>query len=46
MYYIINPLYLLENKLSIPHPESLTRTNIHIHKLNIERPMIKYHLDR
>jgi len=45
-YNSINPLYLLENKLSIPHPENLTRTNIYMHKLNIERPMIKYHLHR
>lgn len=45
-YNYINPIYLLENKLSIPHPENLTRANIHMHKLNIERPLIKYHLDK
>jgi hypothetical protein len=45
-YNSINPIKILENRLSIPHPENLTCANIYIHKLKIERPMIKYHLDR
>ncbi len=45
-YNSIDPVYLLENKLSIPHPESLNYANVHLHKLNIERPIIKYYLHR
>ena len=45
-YNSINPVYLLEEKLSIPHPESLTFANIHVNKLNIERVNIIYHLER
>jgi len=45
-YNSINPVYLLENGLSIPHPENLNTANIRYHKLNIKRPLIEYHLDR
>jgi hypothetical protein len=43
-YNSINPLDLLEKKLSIPHPESLTYANIIFHNLQIERVNIKYNL--
>jgi hypothetical protein len=45
-YNSINPVQLLQNKLSIPHPESLTYANLKFHKLQIERVNIQYHLDR
>jgi len=45
-YNSINAVDLLERKLSIPHPESLNYANIHFHKLNIIRPLIKYHRER
>jgi hypothetical protein len=45
-YSSINPDYLLEKKLSIPHPESLNSANIELYKLNIERVDINYYLDR
>ena len=45
-YNSINPVDLLEKKLSIPHPESLNYANIQFYKLQIERVDIKYHLDR
>ena len=45
-YNYINPIYLLDNKLSIPHPESLTYANILFNKLNIKRVSCQYYLDR
>ena len=45
-YNSINPVDLLEKKLSIPHPESINCANIKFHKLNIKRPNIEYKLDR
>lgn len=45
-YNAINPVELLENKLSIPHPESLNYMNICYYKLNIVRPNIQHYLDR
>jgi len=42
-YNSINPVDLLEKKLSIPHPESLNYANIRYHKLKIERPRIEYY---
>jgi hypothetical protein len=45
-YNSIDPIVLLEKKLSIPHPESLNYANIHQHKMKIERPRIEYYLDR
>jgi len=45
-YNSINPIYLLEQKLSIPHPESLNFANIHFNKLKIERVNIDYNLVR
>ena len=45
-YNSINPLYLLENRLSIPHPENLNTINIHYHNLNVKRPNIIYVLDK
>ena len=45
-YNYINPLYLLNKRLSIPHPESLNYANIKLHKLNIKRPSINYYLDK
>jgi len=43
-YNSINPVDLLEKKLSIPHPESLNLANILFNKLEIQRPSIKYSL--
>jgi hypothetical protein len=45
-YNSINPIELLEKKLSVPHPESLNCANIHFYNLQIERPHIQYYLDR
>jgi len=45
-YNSINPVDLLEKKLSIPHPETLNLANILFHNLNIERPCIEYYLER
>jgi len=45
-YNSINIIDLLEKKLSIPHPESLNYANIQLHKFKIERPHVKYHLDK
>ena len=45
-YNSINPVDLLEKKLSIPHPESLNCANIILHKLQIKRVDIKYNLDK
>jgi hypothetical protein len=45
-YNSINPVDLLEQKLSITHPESLNFANIHFHKLNIERVPIEHYIDR
>ena len=45
-YSSINPVDLLEKKLSRPHPESLNSANLKLYKLNIVRPCIKYNLDR
>ena len=45
-YNSINPLYLLEKNLSIPHPESLNYANIIFHKLYVERIDINYILDK
>ena len=41
-YNSIDPVYLLENNLSIPHPETLTRANIRLHNLAVKRPLIHY----
>jgi hypothetical protein len=45
-YNSINPVDLLEKKLSIPHPESLNYANIVYHNLKIERQHIEYYLHR
>lgn len=45
-YNSINAIDLLEQALSIPHPESLTYANIHFYKLKIERVNIQYDLDK
>jgi len=37
-----NILYLLDNHLSIPHPESLNYAHLKYHKLNVERINLKY----
>jgi hypothetical protein len=44
-YNSINPVDLLDKKLSIPHPESLVYANIHYHKLNVVRTNLDYCLD-
>jgi len=36
-YNCIDVLYLLEQKLSIPHPETLNRANIEFHHLEVEK---------
>jgi hypothetical protein len=41
-YNSIDPVYLLDNNLSIPHPETLTRANIRLHNLAVKRPLIHY----
>ena len=45
-YMSINPLNLLQRRLSIPHPESLTLANIKLNLLKINRVQIKYHIER
>jgi len=45
-YNLINPVELLEKRLSIPHPETLNCANIKYHKLLIERPEIEYFIER
>jgi hypothetical protein len=45
-YNSINPVELLEKRLSIPHPETLNCANIKYHKLLIERPEIEYFIER
>jgi len=45
-YNSINIVDLLDKKLSIPHPESLTCANIKFYELNIVRPNINYYLDK
>jgi len=44
-YNSINPVFLLEKKLSIPHPESLNYANLHFYNLKIERIELQYYLD-
>lgn len=46
MNIILNCTYLLDNSLSIPHPESLTFANISYNHLNIKRFVLNYYLDR
>ena len=43
-YNCIDAISLLEKKLSIPHPESLTYANIKYYNLTLERPHIIYYL--
>jgi hypothetical protein len=45
-YNSINPVNLLEQNLSIPHPESLTLANIKFHKLEIKRFPLQYRIER
>lgn len=45
-YNSINVRDLLEKKLSIAHPESLTLANILFNKMCIKRIILHYHLDR
>jgi hypothetical protein len=45
-YNSINPILLLERKLSIPHPESLTYANIVYHQLKVQRVPLNYVLIR
>ena len=45
-YNSINALDLLEQKLSIPHPESLTIANIKFYNLLIKRVDLQYYIDR
>jgi hypothetical protein len=42
-YNSINPVDLLEKRLSDVHPESLNAANIRFHNLKIERVPLKYH---
>lgn len=41
-----NLLYILDNKLSIIHPESINYANIHLNKLLIERINLQYDIDK
>lgn len=45
-YNSIDPVYLLENNLSILHPESLNCANIRLHKLKVARVHLNYHLSK
>jgi hypothetical protein len=45
-YNSIDPIILLEKKLSIPHPETLNCANIKFHKLLVKRPEIEYFIER
>lgn len=45
-YNSIDPVYLLENRLSIPHPESLNYANIQFHALQVVRVELNYYLDK
>ena len=45
-YNCMDFIYLLENQLSIPHPESLNLANIKFNKLLIERIPINYFIDK
>jgi hypothetical protein len=45
-YNSINPKELLDNGLSIPHPESLNYANIHYNCLSIERINLQYYIDK
>ena len=45
-YNSINPIYLLDQNLTIPHPESLTLANIKLHNLEVIRVDLKYYLDK
>lgn len=41
-----NTINLLDAKVSIPHPESLTYANIHFYKLNVKRVNLVHRLER
>jgi len=43
---ISNVFNLLENNLTIPHPESINYANIWFNKLNVQRVDLKYYLDK
>ena len=45
-YNSINPVNLLEQKLTVPHPERLTLANINFHKLEIKRVNLNDDIDR
>jgi hypothetical protein len=45
-YNSIHAADLLDKKLSIPHPESLTYANIHFHRLQVSRVHLEYVLDK
>ena len=45
-YNSINPVNLLEQKLTVPHPESLNLANINFHKLEIKRVNLNHIIDR
>jgi len=45
-YNYINPIQLLDNNLSIPHPESLTYANIMFNNIKIERFDFQYYISK
>jgi len=45
-YNSINVKELIENGLSVPHPETLTLTNIRLHNLQITRVPLSHFIDR
>ena len=45
-YIFKNIIYLLDNKLSIVHPETLTLANIIFNKLKINRFKLSYFIER
>jgi hypothetical protein len=45
-YNGINPILLLEEHRSIPHPESLTYANLKYHHVSIQRVSLDYKIER
>ena len=45
-YIILNIINLLDQQLTIPHPECLTTANIYYYKLQIKRVNLKYYIDK
>jgi len=46
MNIVSNIILFLDNKITIPHPENLTKTNILYNNLNIERFTLDYFIEK